>query len=782
MKLLTQGIAKNGNKMGRVVGGSSVVLTAALLLTAASLGTKPAVPLVSAASRPQWFVQTALASNFPRLTLSTFQHFAQEGVTGVEVNVSWSGIEPEPGVFRFQALNTYLHYAQETHLKLIPIFWQYISWYPNQPYWLPGGFEQTSLGYPAAEPPFWSHRAFDDYATFMQKTLEDANRSPAFGGAFIDYGWNDAGYGPSSSSGNGFTNGIAGYAPQDVTEFHVWLQQQYGTIARFDAVTKTTYAAWAKVPAFTPGSAHFAIYQQFRLWSYKTLLGRLLHMARETTTKTLYIYWGGGIGDASALGNLPDNVFALAHQYHAVIDDDNAEHTTFAALFGFLSQEYHVPLLEEESPNPTGVSQEEAKWLGQYPLEGGDRYGEDYFIFAGKGNESGYFAGTWSRYLAWHAALAKVQGNQPHEAVGIMLGYDRLFAMNSGIGLPGDTSLLGKYLRTERPAADVFTDLSVLNGAVKLDQFKTIVDWNNDLEAPGLSPRLVAMLHAFEAHGGKIIPGPSAATISVGGSQATRERRTSAMPKNLVLNPSGADGTTGWHLGSANGGIAGSTLGVTTVSGAPALQWTVSKSTGQSEWADYNPAVTAGDTYTYSATLSGSGQVQLNFWNGVANVPGKTVTLSGIPQTVSETVTIAANSVADPQVQVLAPTAENATVDIQDASVVATPAAATPVRGGLLTIPAQFIVTPNNPEVETFASVSKGKAFIVVSNFSPATFSGSVEIPQEQVRTLLPNDTKGTVHSTILLGHMTQNDSTAGVSWKVSLPTSSIGVIQIQAR
>lgn len=122
-------------------------------------------------------------------------------------------------------------------------------------------------------------------------------------------------------------------------------------------------------------------------------------------------------------------------------------------------------------------------------------------------------------------------------------------------------------------------------------------------------------------------------------------------------------------------------------------------------------------------------------------------------------------------------------MDIQDVSVVAAAnPAAPPVIGGLPIIASPFIVSPNNPDVETFASVSKGKAFIVVSNFSTTAFSGSVEIPEEQVRTLLPNDTNGTVLSKILLGQMAETDSTGGVSWKVSLPASSIGVIQIQAR
>ncbi len=102
-------------------------------------------------------------------------------------------------------------------------------------------------------------------AAYVSRTLTALSRSPAFGGAYIAYGWLDAGFGPSSSD-------IAGYALQDVARFRKWLAQRYGSIAAFNRALGVDYASFAAVPAFLPKHRHFSIYQQFRTWSYAALL------------------------------------------------------------------------------------------------------------------------------------------------------------------------------------------------------------------------------------------------------------------------------------------------------------------------------------------------------------------------------------------------------------------------------------------------------------------------------------------------------------------------------
>jgi hypothetical protein len=544
--------------------------------------------------------------------LTTFRQLASEGITGVEINMNWLAVEPEPGRFNFRTLNTYLHDCQETGLQLVPIFWEY-GYSGNPPPWLPGGPEILSDGQRGQEPAFWSKRAFHDYMTYIQKTIKDMSQSPAYGGSYIDYGWLDAGYGP---------NGWAGYAPQDILEFHRWLARQYGTIDTFDKATRTTYKTFADVPAFSPGQPLFFVHEQFRLWSYQTLLGRLLADVRQVTKKPLYIYYGGGIANDSQLGNVPDNVFAVAKQYHAAVNMDTDSHTSFAALFGFLSQAYHVPLLTEWTPVP-GSPEQLAQWLGQYPLEGRFRDGADYYLYGGPGDQPSYEPATYPLYVRWHKALSEVQGSLPQYDIGIMLGYDQEYYLNNATGLPGDLSTLGYYLRVLRPAANVFSDLSVLDGAVNLSHFKVIVDWNSDLKASMLNPRLARMLHAFVARGGKVIPGPS------------------------LANP--------------------------------------------------NP----------SAPMS--------------------VAQEEFPR-----------------------------------------------------LPAEFVLSPASAEIDTFASVASDKAFIVLSNTGNLAYHGRLAIPHAMLLNLLPHDTTHHVYSTTLTGNVVQVHSHGAPEWDISLPASSIAVLEME--
>ena len=87
---------------------------------------------------------------------------------------------------------------------------------------------------------------------------------------------------------------------------------------------------------------------------------------------------------------------------------------------------------------------------------------------------------------------------------------------------------------------------------------------------------------------------------------------------NVITNPSGASGTTGWttaggiqSLGNAPGG----TVTATTYQGQPALHWTNDAMNAQS-WVEYYPDVTDGNSYTFSAEVAGSGQVYMDVYNG----------------------------------------------------------------------------------------------------------------------------------------------------------------------
>lgn len=115
---------------------------------------------------------------------------------------------------------------------------------------------------------------------------------------------------------------------------------------------------------------------------------------------------------------------------------------------------------------------------------------------------------------------------------------------------------------------------------------------------------------------------------------------------NVVTNPSGASGTDGWttaggvvSLGNAPGG----TVSATTYLGQPALHWT-NDTMDQQSWAQYYPAVTNGDTYTFSANVAGSGQVYLDVYSGGWDQTTLPVKLTSHYQKLTWTVTIPTNS------------------------------------------------------------------------------------------------------------------------------------------
>ena len=99
---------------------------------------------------------------------------------------------------------------------------------------------------------------------------------------------------------------------------------------------------------------------------------------------------------------------------------------------------------------------------------------------------------------------------------------------------------------------------------------------------------------------------------------------------------------------------------------------------------------------------------------------------------------------------------------------------------GLPSLPAQFTISPADPDVETFASEAEGHAFIVLSNMGNGAYHGVMSIPLSTLVDLLPHDQTGKVHSTILLGSVHQSVPDGSATWNVSLPSGRIAVVEIQ--
>lgn len=136
---------------------------------------------------------------------------------------------------------------------------------------------------------------------------------------------------------------------------------------------------------------------------------------------------------------------------------------------------------------------------------------------------------------------------------------------------------------------------------------------------------------------------------------------------NLVANPSGASGVTGWYATAGQ-------LSPGSYSGGPALTWTLGQTLASQEWAHTYPAVTDGDRYVFSVQVAGSGQVFLDVWTGAADLQTPAVQLGAGFQTLTWTAAIPAGapggqSGAAPQLQVREDGAGPVTVQIRDADV-----------------------------------------------------------------------------------------------------------------
>jgi hypothetical protein len=104
---------------------------------------------------------------------------------------------------------------------------------------------------------------------------------------------------------------------------------------------------------------------------------------------------------------------------------------------------------------------------------------------------------------------------------------------------------------------------------------------------------------------------------------------------NLVSNPSGQNGASGW---SSSAG----TVSAGTQDGAPALHWVFGQTQDSQQWANTYPAVQGDQRYTFSVQVSGSGQVFLDVWNGSTDLQSPAIRLASGWQTLTWTTTLPA--------------------------------------------------------------------------------------------------------------------------------------------
>lgn len=413
------------------------------------------------------YITVTLAAAHPSesWSVATFQAMAAKGIDRAEINMEWAAVEPSPGHFSFTLLDEDLANAAKAGVKLIPIFW-YSVWGGNPASWITN-YDVGNNGATSQVPVWWSPSNRQAYVTYIQDTIAHIKSSPAFGGAFLDYGWLDYMWGPAPAGSS-----VNGYAPADVTRFHEWLQEQYHSLGAFNTKYGTAYTEWEEVPAEGLGQPLFALYQSFRDWSVQETYARMSAIYRKETNAPLYFYWGGGFSGFGTAFNIPDTFFQVAKEYHGTVVLDDANWTGYDILFNSLARAYKVPLLEEWTPNSTGLQAEIAEFMGHYGFEFPEAAGMDFFLYNG-GTE---FQVGYPVYTASIAALSQMKGVYPQQPVAIYISYNSIFT--DPTSLSGLQNTLASIWREDPMGFTVVTSAELAAGVVHLSSFKAVYALN----------------------------------------------------------------------------------------------------------------------------------------------------------------------------------------------------------------------------------------------------------------------------------------------------------------
>ena len=448
-----------------------------------------------------WFYNTSGAP----YTQQDFNRFAADHYNAVEITVPWI-LETSPGVYNFTLLDKYMGYAETVGLAVIVIFWYYglafnvSNWIPS---WLTSR-EIYSNGAEASYPPWWNASARSDYFAFINATVRNLNPDPNFQGVYINFGWLDYMWGPPPSGATGTV--VAGYSSDTVRAYDQYLSTQYGTLAHYNSVYGTSYTSWYQIPAPQPGATgEWNDFGNFRIWSVQQTYGLISGYVRAITNRTIFYYWGGDIAGAVNGVNLPDILFALAKQYGAIVNVDDADYQVFVDLFASLAARYHVRYIEEFTPQGTTFSEfanafNETManiYIGR-PWE----VGADYFTYNPTNPSFVWGLGAFGDLNAIaEAGLANVTLSSTTAA---LLSYYPGFYNFSSPVLYDEQVMLSTMAFSGRPFS-IVTDLELMNGAVNLTAFSTVLDLGNVYGASSVDPYIQGDLQWFVNHGGNLV-------------------------------------------------------------------------------------------------------------------------------------------------------------------------------------------------------------------------------------------------------------------------------------
>jgi hypothetical protein len=450
----------------------------------AAFGTATTTTTASAATPAQstWATQMQFTDpNGQPWSTAAFAALKSDGMNTVEVNLAWNSLEPSRDSFDFSILDTELAHAAAAGIKLVPIFWQSV-WGGNPASWITS-HEVTNTGAQGSSPAWWDLTGQQDYFHYVTTTVAHIKDQAAYGGSILDYGsldaqWHDpAGYG--------------GYAPADIAEFHRWLPDEYGTLAKFNAKFDTTYTSWDDVPSAQPGDVVFPAFQEFRVWSVQDTYGRLTAAVRKVSAGPLFYYYGGHLGNARDYANLPDIFFRLARTYHVTIIEDAADSTGLSLLFGSLAHSYGVPLMQEWTARASGLQAEAGQWLVHYGFGMPNAAGEDFFIHDGTDKDKiGY-----PIYTRWLPYLKNLKGSYANQPVALYVSFASAHGDPNAIDDSAVENEIAADWSDAQTGFTVVTDEEVSHHIVDLSKFKAVLPMNGT----------DAYLQQYAAHGGHLL-------------------------------------------------------------------------------------------------------------------------------------------------------------------------------------------------------------------------------------------------------------------------------------
>jgi hypothetical protein len=439
-------------------------------------------------------------------TQSDFDRIADNGYNAIELIIPWT-IETSPGVYGFSLLDTYMGYAQNDGLAVVAVFWYY-GWTFGVANWIPSWItsrEVYSSGDTAEYPSWWDFTARSDYFALINATVSHLESDGNFQGVYAPFGWLDYPWGTYPSGASGSV--VAGYSADTVNYYDIYLESQYVTLANYNAVHSTSYTSWFQIPAPAPGTDGWNDFGNFRIFSVQQAFATLSQYVRAISNRTLFYYYGGDVAGAVLGVNLEDFYFQLASQYDGIVNVDDADWVEFPDLFAGLAAEYHVRFIQEFTPPSSGFEQGFNETTANLLIGKPWDVGADFFTYY---PTDGDYAWAFAYFGGLRSVIEATDGSQwLTSPVAALVSYFSGFygyannAQSTDI-LPNEQGILTSLAYTPSPFVPV-TDLALMNNAVNLTHFSTVLDLSNAYGDSSQAPYIQGDMTWFANHGGNII-------------------------------------------------------------------------------------------------------------------------------------------------------------------------------------------------------------------------------------------------------------------------------------